>query len=72
MAGFRRFFVSKVESETIIEGEEFRHAVSVLRIKEGENIIDSYSKEDIAFIFNCINCEAHQEILHTALKDKLR
>ena len=39
MAGFRRFFVSKVESETIIEGEEFRHAVSVLRIKEGENII---------------------------------
>ena len=39
MAGHRRFFVDKIADEIIIEGEEFRHAVSVLRIKEGENII---------------------------------
>lgn len=39
MGSLRRFFVEKIENPLIIEGEEFRHAVNVLRIKEGEEII---------------------------------
>ncbi len=39
MADFRRFFVKNVSAEFFIEGEEFYHAVNVLRIKEGENVI---------------------------------
>lgn len=52
MAGYRRFFVDKICDELIVEGEEFRHAVSVLRIKEGENIIvcDNSGDEYLATI----------------------
>lgn len=39
MADYRRFFVEKVQSEVVIDGEEFRHAINVLRIKEGETVI---------------------------------
>ncbi len=39
MSDLRRFFVPKISDELIIDGEEFRHAVSVLRIKENERII---------------------------------
>ena len=39
MSEYRRFFVSKIEDPLIIEGEEFRHAINVLRIKEGDSII---------------------------------
>ena len=39
MADLRRFFVDSILAEIVIDGEEFRHAVSVLRIKEGENIL---------------------------------
>lgn len=39
MSDLRRFFVSEISDELIIDGEEFRHAVSVLRIKENEQII---------------------------------
>lgn len=39
MSDLRRFFVDKVNDETIIDGEEFRHAVNVLRVREGEEII---------------------------------
>ncbi len=39
MAGLRRFFVDSVSEITTIAGEEFTHAVSVLRIKENEDII---------------------------------
>ena len=39
MSDLRRFFVSEVTDELMIDGEEFRHAVSVLRIKENEQII---------------------------------
>lgn len=56
MAGYRRFFVDEISENLIIEGEEFRHAVSVLRIKEGEKIIvcDNSGWEYIAEI-NKIN-----------------
>lgn len=39
MSSLRRFFVDKILNPLIIDGDEFRHAVSVLRIKEGEEII---------------------------------
>ena len=39
MAEFRRFFVDSISAEFSITGEEFQHAVNVLRIKEGENVI---------------------------------
>lgn len=39
MADLRRFFVDKIEDTVVISDEEFRHAVSVLRIKEGESVI---------------------------------
>ena len=39
MSDLRRFFVDKIVEPLVIDGEEFRHAISVLRIKEGEEII---------------------------------
>lgn len=39
MSDLRRFFVDEILEQIVIDGEEFRHAVSVLRIKEGEQII---------------------------------
>lgn len=39
MSDLRRFFVEKVNETLVVDGEEFRHAVSVLRIKENEEII---------------------------------
>lgn len=52
MSGFRRFFVDKVSDVTVVDGEEFKHAVSVLRIKVGEKIYicDSCGKEYVAEI----------------------
>lgn len=39
MSDLRRFFVDKITEPLVIDGEEFRHAVNVLRIKENEEII---------------------------------
>ncbi len=39
MADLRRFFVDRLSDFPVIDGEEFRHAVSVLRIKEGDDVI---------------------------------
>lgn len=52
MSGLRRFFTEKVNDTTIIDGEEFTHAVNVLRIKVGEDIIicDNSGKEFFAKI----------------------
>lgn len=38
MSGFKRFFVLEVSQNTVVEGEEFLHAVNVLRIRKGEKI----------------------------------
>jgi 16S rRNA (uracil1498-N3)-methyltransferase len=52
MSGFRRFFVDEINDETIIEGEEFKHAVGVLRVKVKDNIYlaDGSGKEFIGEI----------------------
>lgn len=52
MSDFRRFFVGEIYPETIVDGEEFFHAVNVLRIKSGEKIFlcDGTGKEFLAEI----------------------
>ena len=52
MSGYKRFFVDAISEVTEITGEEFTHAVSVLRIKKGERIflLDNTGKEFIAEI----------------------
>lgn len=52
MSGYKRFFVDKIEKETILCGEEFIHAKSVLRLNEGDEIIllDNSGKEYNAII----------------------
>ncbi len=39
MSDLRRFFIDKIQDDIVIDGEEFRHAVNVLRIREGDEII---------------------------------
>lgn len=39
MSNLRRFFVDAISEPLYLTGEEFRHAVNVLRIKEGEEVI---------------------------------
>ena len=48
----RRFFVEKVESVTLLSGEEFEHAKNVLRISVGEEVIllDNSGKEYTAVV----------------------
>ncbi len=52
MSGYKRFFVDAISDVTEITGEEFTHAVSVLRIKKGERIflLDNTGKEFVAEI----------------------
>ena len=52
MAGYRRFFIDSIADLNVIEGEEFRHAVSVLRVKEGEKILlcDNSGYEYLALV----------------------
>ncbi len=54
MANLRRFFVDSVSDITTISGEEFTHAVSVLRIRVGEDVIicDNSGVEYFAKISN--------------------
>ena len=39
MSDLRRFFVEKITEPLVLDGEEFKHAVSVLRIRQGERVI---------------------------------
>ena len=35
----KRFFIDKAEEKVELGGEEFKHAVSVLRIKKGDEVV---------------------------------
>ncbi len=52
MSGYKRFYVEQINEVTEIVGEEFIHAVSVLRIKKGERIFlcDREGREFVAEI----------------------
>lgn len=47
MSGAKRFFVDKIEEETLLEGEEFEHARNVLRLSVGDEavLLDNSGKE---------------------------
>ncbi len=52
MAAPKRFFIDSVTAETVLLGEEFRHAKSVLRLVEGDEVtlLDGSGKEYSAVI----------------------
>lgn len=52
MSGLKRFFVPKIEEETLLEGEEFEHAKNVLRLSVGDEVVllDNSGKEYTAVI----------------------
>lgn len=67
MSDLRRFFVDKISSPLIIDGEEFRHAVNVLRIKENDEIIvcDNSGYEYIASV-----SKINKKDLEVSINDK--
>lgn len=52
MSGPKRFFVEKIEEETLLSGEEFEHAKNVLRLSVGDEVVllDNSGKEYSAVI----------------------
>ncbi len=52
MTSIRRFFVDRIDNETLLEGEEFQHAKNVLRLQEGDEILllDNSGKEYNAIV----------------------
>jgi 16S rRNA (uracil1498-N3)-methyltransferase len=71
MSDLRRFFVDKITAPLIIEGEEFRHAVSVLRIKEGDEIIvcDNSGYEYISTVSKINKKDLELEVINKRLSD---
>ena len=71
MSSLRRFFVEKIEVPLIIDGEEFRHAVNVLRIKEGEEIIvcDGSGKEYLSNVEKINKKDLSVEIISSSESD---
>ena len=55
MSGLKRFFVEKVEEQTVLVGEEFEHAKNVLRLGVGDEVIllDNSGFEFTAVISKC-------------------
>lgn len=52
MSAPKRFFVERIEEETLLEGEEFEHAKNVLRLAVGDEVVllDNSGKEYAAVI----------------------
>lgn len=68
MADLRRFFVESISDLITIEGEEYRHAVSVLRIKEGEKII---ACDNTGFEFICEILEISKKYFTAKVLEKV-
>ncbi len=71
MSDLRRFFVDKVDTITEIVGDEFHHAVSVLRIKEGENVIlcDNTGYEHLSTVKSITKKQITVEVSKKALAE---
>ena len=67
MGDLRRFFVEEFKEQLIIDGEEFRHAVNVLRIKEGESIIVC---DNTGYEYVCNVDKINKKELLASLKEK--
>ncbi len=52
MSAPKRFFIERIEEETLLEGEEFEHAKNVLRLAVGDEVVllDNSGKEYAAVI----------------------
>ena len=71
MSDLRRFFVDKITSPLVIYGEEFRHAVNVLRIKEGDEIIvcDNSGYEYISTVSKINKKDLELQVIDKRLSD---
>lgn len=71
MSSLKRFFVMCVTNPLVIEGDEFRHAVSVLRIKEKEQVIicDNSGYEYLALVRKIDKKSFSCEILNKTLAE---
>ena len=71
MSDLRRFFVNQISSPLIIDGEEFRHAVNVLRLKEGDEIIvcDNSGYEYISAVRKINKKDLELEVVDKRLND---
>ncbi len=71
MSDLRRFFVDKISSPLIIDGEEFRHAVNVLRLKENDEIIvcDNSGYEYISTVSKINKKDLELEVVEKRLSD---
>lgn len=69
MSGVKRFFVERANEETVIDGEEFLHAVNVLRLKVGDEVIllDN-SGDEYDAIISAVNKK--NMLLHVVGKNK--
>ena len=60
----KRFFVEKIEEETLLSGEEFEHAKNVLRLSVGdEGVLVDNSGEEYSHAKNVLRIEAGEEIV---------
>ena len=74
MEKYKRFFVDKIEDFLTIDGEEFRHAVNVLRIRENDKIIllDNTEYEYLAEVVKIekIKCPYCNKYMSTVMLSK--
>ncbi len=68
MSDYRRFFVNKIEQTVTIAGEEFRHAVSVLRIKEGDDIV---LLDNSGYEYVCVVEKINKKDFTASVKEKV-
>lgn len=67
MSDLRRFFVDKITEPIILQDEEFRHAVNVLRIRVGERVIVC---DNSGFEFICQTTEISKKQLSLTVVEK--
>ncbi len=72
MAAPKRFFVDSVSQEVALEGEEFKHAKSVLRLAEGDEItlLDGSGKEYSAVVCKVEKNKMLAHVVGEKLSDK--
>ncbi|MBQ2740056.1 MAG: 16S rRNA (uracil(1498)-N(3))-methyltransferase [Clostridia bacterium] len=72
MSALKRFFVEKVEEQTVLCGEEFEHAKNVLRLGVGDEVIllDNSGVEYTAVIAEAAKKQMLLNVLGKAVGDK--
>ena len=71
MSDLRRFFIDEITDQITVTGEEFKHAVSVLRIKVGERVIfcNNTQNEYIAEITSIGKKEFTANVVETRINE---